>query len=89
MADWKPPTQDRVEGYFKELNNWGRWGHDDQRGTAAPPPQLGQMCLAAAWRAIKHQDARRPGWPSLDPAERRRVAIGNDKVRAAERRPVG
>jgi hypothetical protein len=26
MADWKPPTQDRVEGYFKELNNWGRWG---------------------------------------------------------------
>ena len=34
MADWKPPTQDRVEGYFKELNNWGRWGNDDQRGTA-------------------------------------------------------
>src|SRR5439155_6297215 len=34
MADGTPPTQDRVEGYFKELNNWGRWGHDDQRGTA-------------------------------------------------------
>src|SRR5881409_603378 len=34
MADWTAPTQDRVEGYFKELNNWGRWGHDDQRGTA-------------------------------------------------------
>jgi kynurenine formamidase len=34
MTDWTPPTQDRVEGYFKELNNWGRWGHDDQRGTA-------------------------------------------------------
>ena len=34
MADWTPPTQDRVEAYFKELNNWGRWGHDDQRGTA-------------------------------------------------------
>jgi len=34
MADWTPPTKDRVEGYFKELNNWGRWGHDDQRGTA-------------------------------------------------------
>src|SRR5262249_4203377 len=34
MADWTPPTQDRLEGYFKELNNWGRWGHDDQRGTA-------------------------------------------------------
>src|SRR5262249_57372802 len=26
-------TQDRVEGYFKDLNNWGRWGVDDQRGT--------------------------------------------------------
>ena len=33
MADWTPPTQDRLEGYFKELNNWGRWGHDDQLGT--------------------------------------------------------
>ena len=34
MADWTAPTQSRVEGYFKELNNWGRWGNDDQRGTA-------------------------------------------------------
>ena len=33
MADWKAPTQDRVDAYFKELNNWGRWGNDDQRGT--------------------------------------------------------
>src|SRR4029078_7591167 len=33
-AYWKPPTKDGVEGYFKELNNWGRWGHDAQRGTA-------------------------------------------------------
>ena len=33
MADWTPPTQDRAEGYFKDLNNWGRWGDDDQRGT--------------------------------------------------------
>ena len=33
MADWTPPTQDRVEGYFKELHNWGRWGDADQRGT--------------------------------------------------------
>jgi kynurenine formamidase len=27
------PSRDRVEAYFKELNNWGRWGHDDQLGT--------------------------------------------------------
>jgi kynurenine formamidase len=33
MADWTPPTQDRVDGYFKELNNWGRWGDADQLGT--------------------------------------------------------
>jgi len=33
MADWTPPTQDRVDGYFKDLNNWGRWGDADQRGT--------------------------------------------------------
>src|SRR5215468_9400684 len=33
MADATLPTRDRVEGYFKELNNWGRWGHDDQLGT--------------------------------------------------------
>ena len=34
MTTWTPPTQSRLEGYFKELNNWGRWGNDDQRGTA-------------------------------------------------------
>jgi kynurenine formamidase len=33
MSDWTPASQDRVEGYFKELNNWGRWGDVDQRGT--------------------------------------------------------
>jgi kynurenine formamidase len=33
MAEWTAPAQDRVERYFKELNNWGRWGDADQRGT--------------------------------------------------------
>ena len=33
MAGTKLPTQADVESYFKRLNNWGRWGHDDQRGT--------------------------------------------------------
>jgi kynurenine formamidase len=33
MVDWTAPLQDRVDAYFKELNNWGRWGNDDQRGT--------------------------------------------------------
>jgi kynurenine formamidase len=33
MPEWTAPAQDRVEAYFKELNNWGRWGDADQRGT--------------------------------------------------------
>src|SRR5882762_2199092 len=33
MPGTKLPTQADVESYFKRLNNWGRWGHDDQRGT--------------------------------------------------------
>src|ERR1043165_6692768 len=33
MPEWKPPTQAEVEDYFTRLNNWGRWGNDDQRGT--------------------------------------------------------
>src|SRR5438093_1607362 len=33
MPATKLPTQADVESYFKRLNNWGRWGHDDQRGT--------------------------------------------------------
>ena len=33
MSDSPRVTRDRVESYFKELNNWGRWGLDDQRGT--------------------------------------------------------
>jgi kynurenine formamidase len=33
MADRKIPSQADVESYFKRLNNWGRWGHDDQVGT--------------------------------------------------------
>lgn len=33
MLQWTPPTQKEVDGYFERLNNWGRWGKDDQRGT--------------------------------------------------------
>jgi kynurenine formamidase len=33
MTEWTPPSQSYVDGYFKRLNNWGRWGNDDQRGT--------------------------------------------------------
>jgi kynurenine formamidase len=33
MPDWTPPAQAQIEGYFKELSNWGRWGDGDQTGT--------------------------------------------------------
>ena len=33
MSESEARTQSRVESYFKELNNWGRWGDADQRGT--------------------------------------------------------
>jgi kynurenine formamidase len=33
MPDWTPPSQSYVDGYFKQLNNWGRWGDNDQTGT--------------------------------------------------------
>ncbi len=33
MAERKLPSQADVESYWKRLNNWGRWGHDDQLGT--------------------------------------------------------
>jgi kynurenine formamidase len=48
MPDWTPPTQARVEGYFKELNNWGRWGDADQRGTV----NLVTAAKRAAGRAL-------------------------------------
>lgn len=32
MPEWTPPTQAEVENYFTRLNNWDRWGADDERG---------------------------------------------------------
>jgi kynurenine formamidase len=55
MADWTPPTPDRVEGYFKELNNWGRWGDGDQRGTVnliTPAKQQAAQALVRTGRTV-------------------------------------
>jgi len=27
------PTGEEVEAFFAALSNWGRWGHEDRRGT--------------------------------------------------------
>jgi kynurenine formamidase len=55
MAEWKPPTQDRANGYFKELNNWGRWGNDDQKGTVnliTPVKQQAAQALVKTGRTV-------------------------------------
>ena len=55
MSDWTPPTQDRVEQYFKELNNWGRWGRDDQLGTVnlvTPARQAAARALVKTGRTV-------------------------------------
>jgi kynurenine formamidase len=48
-------TQERVEGYFKSLNNWGRWGHDDQVGTVnliTPARRTAAQALVRTGRTV-------------------------------------
>lgn len=55
MADASAVTQDRVEGYFKSLNNWGRWGHDDQVGTVnliTPARRAAAQALVRTGRTV-------------------------------------
>ncbi len=55
MPDWTAPTQARVEGYFKELNNWGRWGNGDQVGTVnliTPAKREAAMKLVRTGRTV-------------------------------------
>jgi kynurenine formamidase len=55
MTDWTPPAQSRIEGYFKELNNWGRWGDDDQLGTVnliTPAKRAAARALVRTGRTV-------------------------------------
>jgi kynurenine formamidase len=55
MSTWTPPPQARIEGYFKELNNWGRWGADDQRGTVnliTPAKRAAARALVQTGRTV-------------------------------------
>lgn len=55
MADTSAVTQDRVESYFKSLNNWGRWGHDDQVGTVnliTPARRAAAQALVRTGRTV-------------------------------------
>ena len=55
MPEWKLPTQPEVENYFTRLNNWGRWGDDDQRGALnliTPEKQAAALALAHSGRVV-------------------------------------
>jgi kynurenine formamidase len=55
MPEWKAPTQAEVEKYFERLNNWGRWGNDDQRGTLnliTPEKRAAAVALARSGRVV-------------------------------------
>lgn len=55
MPEWKPPTQAEVEKYFERLNNWGRWGDEDQKGTLnliTPEKRAAAVALARSGRVV-------------------------------------
>jgi kynurenine formamidase len=55
MSEPSLPTADRANGYFKDLNNWGRWGNDDQLGTLnliTPAKLLQGQRLISTGRAV-------------------------------------
>jgi len=55
MAARMVSTQDQVAAYFKHLNNWGRWGHDDQLGTVhliTPARQAVAQALVCTGRTV-------------------------------------
>src|SRR5207249_3864499 len=86
MADWKPPTQDRVEGYFKELS-----GLRDEHAPGHPVPRTGargQHESGAAGPGVRGGSAtssssppRRSGWSA-------RRALPRTRSRSSRRRRV-
>ena len=86
MADWSPPTQDRVEGYFKELNNWGCWGDADQRGTVnliTPAKREAALKLVRTGRTVSLARDIGPQpvlmYHATFPSKRERVDIVTDR----------
>jgi kynurenine formamidase len=82
MASWTAPTQVEVEGYFKRLNNWGRWGQDDQRGTfnlITPEKRAAAVTLARRGHVISLSRDLTPQ-PSLDYHMLCPIRRGNSKA---------
>jgi kynurenine formamidase len=65
---WTPPTPAEVEQYFDRLNNWGRWGNDDRRGTLnliTPEKRRAAMQLGQGGRVVSLARDITPN-PTLD-----------------------
>jgi len=83
MPEWKAPTQVEVEGYFKRLNNWGRWGNDDQRGTLnliTPEKRAAAVALARRGRVVSLSRDLTAQQPTLDYHMLCPVRRGNSKA---------
>jgi kynurenine formamidase len=83
MPEWKPPTQTEVEGYFKRLNNWGRWGNDDQRGTLnliTAEKRASAVSLARGGRVVSLSRDLTAQQPTLDYHMLCPVRRGNSKA---------
>lgn len=82
---WTPPSQAEVDGYFETLNNWGRWGHDDRRGTLnliTPDKRQAAMQLGRGGRVVSLARDIDPH-PNLDyqmlfPGERESSDVSKD-----------
>src|SRR5262245_3924020 len=83
MPEWKPPTQAEVEGYFKRLNNWGRWGNDDQRGTLnliTPEKRAAAVSLSRRGRVVSLSRDLTSQQPTVDYHMLCPVRRGNSKA---------
>lgn len=52
---WTKPSEAEVARYFERLNNWGRWGKDDQKGTLnliTPARRAAAVALARTGRTV-------------------------------------
>ncbi|MGE0821627.1 MAG: cyclase family protein [Candidatus Binatia bacterium] len=82
MAEWTPPSQAEVEKYFERLNNWGRWGTDDQRGTLnliTPEKRAATVASARSGRVVSLSRDLTPQ-PTLDYHMLCPIRRGNSKA---------
>jgi len=67
MAEANLPSNEEVESYIRDRNNWGRWGDDDQRGVAnlITPEKVAAASLGRRllWPALPWTVHHPPGLP--------------------------